>query len=144
MTERSMNGEPRGPKAISVRQPWAWAIVHGGKNIENRSEAAARVMEHAVGRRIFIHAAKSFHRDDYEESIAFLRSLGVAAPDRQSMALGGVIGSVKLAGIVRRSASPWFSGPCGLQLADPSPCPFFAVKGRLNLFYVTPPEGIAP
>lgn len=24
-------------KAITVRQPWAWAIIHGGKHIENRS-----------------------------------------------------------------------------------------------------------
>jgi hypothetical protein len=24
-------------KAITVQQPWAWAIMHGGKNIENRS-----------------------------------------------------------------------------------------------------------
>ena len=23
-------------KALSVRQPWAWAIIHGGKDIENR------------------------------------------------------------------------------------------------------------
>lgn len=26
-------------KAITVRQPWAWAIVHGGKTIENRALA---------------------------------------------------------------------------------------------------------
>jgi hypothetical protein len=25
-------------KAISVKQPWAWAIMHGGKIIENRSQ----------------------------------------------------------------------------------------------------------
>ena len=27
--------------AISVRQPWAWAIVHGGKDIENRDWKAS-------------------------------------------------------------------------------------------------------
>lgn len=26
-------------KAITVRQPWAWAIVHAGKDIENRTQA---------------------------------------------------------------------------------------------------------
>lgn len=26
-------------KAISVRQPWAWAIMHAGKRIENRTQA---------------------------------------------------------------------------------------------------------
>lgn len=24
-------------RALTVRQPWAWAIIHGGKNIENRT-----------------------------------------------------------------------------------------------------------
>jgi hypothetical protein len=24
-------------RALTVRQPWAWAIVHGGKTVENRS-----------------------------------------------------------------------------------------------------------
>ncbi|REF00241.1 ASCH domain-containing protein [Thermomonospora umbrina] len=24
-------------KALTIRQPWAWAIVHGGKTIENRT-----------------------------------------------------------------------------------------------------------
>lgn len=26
-------------KALTVQQPWAWAIVHGGKTIENRTQA---------------------------------------------------------------------------------------------------------
>lgn len=25
-------------RALTVQQPWAWAIVHGGKNIENRTQ----------------------------------------------------------------------------------------------------------
>ena len=25
-------------KALTVQQPWAWAIIHGGKNIENRTQ----------------------------------------------------------------------------------------------------------
>ena len=24
-------------KALSIRQPWSWLILHGGKDIENRS-----------------------------------------------------------------------------------------------------------
>ena len=26
--------------ALSVRQPWAWAIIHGGKDVENRTKYA--------------------------------------------------------------------------------------------------------
>ena len=28
-------------KAITVRQPWAWAILHGGKDVENRTRNIA-------------------------------------------------------------------------------------------------------
>lgn len=28
-------------RVLSVRQPWAWAIVHGGKDVENRSRNLA-------------------------------------------------------------------------------------------------------
>ena len=28
-------------KAITVRQPWAWAIMHDGKDVENRSRNIA-------------------------------------------------------------------------------------------------------
>ena len=28
-------------KAITVRQPWAWAIMHGGKGVENRTRNIA-------------------------------------------------------------------------------------------------------
>lgn len=42
--------------AVSVRQPWAWAIIHAGKDIENRSLAAVK---HGMKPgRIAIHAAK--------------------------------------------------------------------------------------
>jgi hypothetical protein len=28
-------------RALTVRQPWAWAIIHGGKNVENRTRNLA-------------------------------------------------------------------------------------------------------
>ena len=28
-------------RAITVRQPWAWAIIHGGKDVENRNRNIA-------------------------------------------------------------------------------------------------------
>ena len=28
-------------RVLTVRQPWAWAIIHGGKTIENRSRNVA-------------------------------------------------------------------------------------------------------
>ncbi|WP_099020898.1 ASCH domain-containing protein [Mycolicibacterium palauense] len=40
-------------RAITVQQPWAWAIVSAGKNVENRTQAWAhrgRLLIHAGGR----------------------------------------------------------------------------------------------
>ena len=47
-------------RAISIRQPWAWAVVHAGKDVENRSATAPRQFKSAVGQRVLIHA--SSHR----------------------------------------------------------------------------------
>lgn len=41
-----MNDIPR--LALSVRQPWPWAILHAGKDIENRSWQAVGGGRHAV------------------------------------------------------------------------------------------------
>lgn len=43
-------------KTITVQQPWAWAIIHGGKNIENRTRIGTWAP--AAGSRIAIHAGK--------------------------------------------------------------------------------------
>lgn len=49
-------------KAITIQQPWAWAICHAGKRIENRAwHNAPGLLAQArrlVGQRIAIHAAK--------------------------------------------------------------------------------------
>ena len=42
-------------RAITVRQPWAWAIVHGGKDIENRTRNIAGAYRGPVA----IHAAQA-------------------------------------------------------------------------------------
>jgi hypothetical protein len=41
-------------KVISVRQPWAWAIVSGGKDVENRNWPTK------IRGRVAIHAGKTF------------------------------------------------------------------------------------
>jgi hypothetical protein len=47
--------------------------------------------------------------------------------------------SVEIVDIVRDSASPWFTGPCGLVLANPEPLPFWPCRGRLGFFEPLPP-----
>ena len=123
-----------GLKALSVRQPWAWAIIHAGKDVENRSAAAIRHMPFVAGHRIAIHAAKGMTRAEYEEAAEFMRSIGVECPPARDLVRGGIIGSARVAGFVKRHASPWFFGPRAIVLSDPRPCEPVAAMGTLGLF----------
>jgi len=120
--------------ALSVRQPWAWAILHGGKTIENRSAASIRHMNFSGVERLAIHAAKGMTRDEYEEAAAFMAELGVPCPPPADLARGGIVGAVAFGGIVTKSGSPWFFGPRGLVLEKPEPCAFIPCRGALGLF----------
>lgn len=46
-------------RALTVRQPWAWAIVHGGKDVENRPRHLAGSYRGPVA----IHAGLEFDDD---------------------------------------------------------------------------------
>lgn len=131
-----MNDLPR--LALSVRQPWAWAIFHG-KDIENRTWQAVNRGLKQRGR-IAIHAAKGLTRDEYEDAAEFMRGLGVICPPAADLARGGIIGSVEVVDVVRHSDSPWFIGPRGLVLRDPRPCAFVPAIGALGYFEWRPAD----
>jgi hypothetical protein len=52
-------------KALTVQQPWAWAIVHGGKDVENRSRNLAGSYRGPVA----IHAGKREDEDGYYDDM---------------------------------------------------------------------------
>lgn len=115
-------------KAISIRQPWAWAIIFGGKIIENRTWATR------YRGPLLIHAGKSMTGSDYERVRSYLAEDGIKAPQRRELPLGGIIGMVELVDCVEDHESPWFDGPVGWIFQNPRPLPFRACKGRLGLF----------
>jgi hypothetical protein len=41
-------------RAIAIRQPFAWAVIYGGKDVENRGASARRLFKSAVGERVLI------------------------------------------------------------------------------------------
>lgn len=129
--------------ALAVRQPWAWAIIYAGKDIENRSSAAVRNGNMRPGR-ISILASKGMTRDEYEEGAAFMRSIGVTCPAPHELLRGGIIGSVRVSDIVRASTSPWFFGPRGLVLRAPEACAFVPAVGALGYIKWKPTEGGEP
>ena len=120
-------------KALSVRQPWAWAIIYGGKDVENRSWQAVNHGLDYRGR-VAIHASKTMGKGDYESDGDFIRSLAQDLPEARDLERGGIIGSVEIIDVVKTHASPWFFGPRGLVLANPAPCEFIPVKGALGFF----------
>jgi hypothetical protein len=132
-------------RAISIRQPWAWAILHVGKDIENRDR------RWNLRGRVVIHASATMTRAEIAaiDDIASLvwKPPGLAVPMRNDFRarglLGALVGTVEIVDCVRDHVSPWFNGPFGLVLREPrpfkTPIPF---KGALGVMDV--PDGILP
>lgn len=117
-------------KAISIRQPWAWLIVNGHKDIENRSWRT-----HYRGQ-VLIHAAQGMTRKDYREicSTVVDAILPIDIPDYEELQRGGIVGVATITDCVDKSDSPWFVGAKGFVLADAKPLPFVPMKGKLSFF----------
>lgn len=114
-------------KALSIRQPWAWLIVHGEKDIENRTWSTR------YRGPVLIHAGKKLD-PDFDEIVAILRDEGLDFPDDPPT--GGIVGKAIIADCVTQSDSDWFGGPFGFVLTDASPLNFIPIPGRLGVFEV--------
>lgn len=123
--------------AISTRQPWAWAIIHAGKDIENRP--FIQRFQSIVGHRVLLHASSIARQGEFAEAKQRLAELGVQCPPLEELERGGVVGSVLVTRIVRASQSRWWIGPGGLELAEPEPLPFRPCRGNTGLFRVPTP-----
>jgi hypothetical protein len=121
-------------KALSIRQPWAWAIIHAGKDVENR-----RWSTNYRGQ-FLVHAAKGMTRGEYEDAAEDIEMItGISPPFFEDLERGGIIGSVELIDCVTDSSSPWFGGHYGFLLHRPLIVPFWPVKGMLGFFDVDMP-----
>ena len=127
--------------ALSIRQPWASLILHGGKDIENRTWWTD------VRGRILIHAAKGMTKTDYELAMdcasrvdhSRISRLIAAGFSFNDLPRGGIIGSVVIGDCVRWNQSRWFVGPVGFVLCAPRPFlaeDFVPCKGQLGFFDV--------
>jgi ASCH domain len=77
-------------KAISVRQPWAYAIIFALKDIENRGWPINYRGD------ILIHAAKTCTKKEYQLAREFCQGMGVVIPELISLRRGQVIGIVTI------------------------------------------------
>ena len=114
-------------KALSIRQPWAWAILHAGKDIENRTQNRRYRGE------LVIHAPAKLDTFDRWPK-------GLPKPDESVLHLRAILGVVELVDVVERSRSRWFDGPFGFVLAKarplPEPVPY--LEGNSS-FWTIPP-----
>ncbi len=111
---------------LSIQQPWAWLIVNGYKDIENRDWPTK------VRGRIRVHAGKKFDQEAYE----FIKEEhpAILIPAADEIPRGGIVGEVTITGCVEQSASPWFFGRYGFTLTDGKPLPLIPCKGKLGFF----------
>lgn len=112
--------------ALSIQQPWAWLIVHGYKDVENRTWSTS------LRGPFLVHAGLKFDREGYELVRAHFPDIPMPHPS--SMERGGVVGRANLIDCVRTATSRWFSGPYGFVLADAEPLTLRPCRGRLGFF----------
>ncbi len=111
-------------KIISVRHPWAWLIVNGFKDIENRT------WETQVRGEVLIHAGKYIPYED--ECSEIEAKYKVTLPD--NFEVGGIVGSTTIVDCVSAHPSKWFIGPFGFVLTGSRTCRFHPCTGRLGFF----------
>ena len=124
-------------KALSIRQPWAWLVVNGLKDVENRSWVTS------FRGRVYIHASAKCTRREYKEAVDFVSSIdkSIKIPPLGDLCRGGVIGEVEIVGCVNESDSPWFVGAYGFELRNARVLRFHPCKGRLGFFRI---ESMSP
>lgn len=131
-------------KAISIMQPWAWLIVNGHKDIENRTWSTTyrgRVLIHA-GKKMDTDASDSilqgYHPVTYDGGDddlpdGLLGSYIDALPEVKNQC-GGIVGEAEIVDCVSTSGSLWFVGPYGFVIRNARPLPFRPCRGQLGFF----------
>lgn len=128
-------------KALSIQQPWVWAILEKGKRLENRTWKPPWSV---IGQRIALHASKMPDKAGYAVLAERLGEFVGGQPR------GAILGTAIVASSCERAeafrlhgiqARDWWAGPVAWvlrdvqQLPEPIPC-----RGHLGLWEV--PEEI--
>lgn len=119
-------------KALTLRPHWAWFVVNGYKDIENRSWPTR------MRGRIWIHASSSrVTRNEYDRFLTICRERRIKGfPAREDFQIGGIVGSAEVMDCVAKSRSYWFSGDYGFALRNARKTKFKPMNGRLGFFAV--------
>ncbi len=138
-SEGGAEAQPSTIKALSVRQPWAWLIVNGHKDIENRN------WKTRFRGQVLIHASKGMTKEEYDDVAYMLNDgsndglgcLQIHLPDRKLIERGGIVGICEIVDCVTESDSMWYFGNIGFVIRNARPLPFVQYKGQLGFFDVS-------
>jgi len=105
-------------KAITVYPQWAWAIMHGGKDVENRSWNT-----HQRGI-VAVHASIPKPRKKYEEDRREInrKSPRAQLPAFEELSNNAIVGLVEITDCRKSAKSKWYyHGNKAFMLARPTP-----------------------
>lgn len=126
-------------RVLSIHGPWAWAIVFGGKNVENRSWSTpyrGTILIHASSRKLGGKALAEVREALADLTRKALAKIPTEFPRSQ------IIGMVELVDCTTDHPSSWASlGSVHWVLKRPRPLaePIAGVDGKLNLWTWTAP-----
>lgn len=138
-------------KSLSLRQPWAYAVLYLNKRFENRDWKPTNSARKFRGT-FLLHASKSHtgkDRDEYDHMTwmcghkpgLVTRKQCLAIPAFDNLERGGIVGIADVIGSVtdhemnQRAKSPaneWYFGPFALVLDNVRPLPFTPCNGMLG------------
>lgn len=121
--------------ALTIHQPFAWAIAEGHKRIENRSR-----LTHYRGP-IAIHAGRS--RKSLASGRHEIERLGIEMPADDALPFGAIVAVGQLVGCVELAEvgdQPFAEGPYCWMLEDVEAVESVPYRGALGLFRV--PSGL--
>ena len=141
--------------ALSLKQPWAYAVIHFGKRLENRAWKPSNPNRKFRGT-CLLHASLSCTKEDMEhyEHVMWIgghvpgliaRPVLLKTPPFANLERGGIVGICDVVGSVtehvmdQRGKDPqseWYMGGFALELDRVKPLPFTPCKGMLGFFQV--------
>lgn len=118
---------------LTIIQPWAAAIAHGPKRIENRKW---KPTNRVLGEFLAIHAGKQV--DTSMNTEHFIWDKQECTFGKDAIVTSAIIAVAVIDGFVKESPDPWFFGPWGWVLRDvvaiePVPC-----SGKQGLWTLPP------
>jgi hypothetical protein len=124
-------------QAISLRSPWWWFILYGGKDVENRDWPTR------FRGTVYLHSSSWWKGSEIFDDVEFGCSITgrtwelTREQEELKRGRGCIVGTVDIVDCVTASDSPWFFGKYGFVLRNPVafsrpvPC-----KGALRFFQV--------